>query len=365
MKIPFVSFDVMHDEIKLELNNSFKEVLNSNWYIRGENVRQFENEFSKYCKAEHAIGCGNGLDALILILKAYGIGRNDEVIVPANTFIATALAVSYTGAKVVLVDCDEYYNIDISKISDKITKNTKAIIAVHLYGMPANMDKLSILAKDNNLILIEDAAQAHGAIYKGKKIGSIGDAAAFSFYPGKNLGALGDGGAVVTNDKDIAKKVKILSNYGSEIKYSHKFKGLNSRLDEMQAAFLRIKLNKLEDWNEFRKRVANIYLKKIKNSNVILPKLNKDSSSVWHLFVIRTSKRDELREYLTNKGIETAIHYPIPIHKQEAYIEYSNQIGSYPNSEKFADEMLSLPLYYGIKDEEIDYICNKINEWKF
>lgn len=364
MKIPFVSFEKMHSEVENELRLAFNQVIASNWFIRGSNSDKFEAEFAEYCGAKYSVGCGNGLDALLLILKAYGIGRGDEVILPANTFIATALAVSYVGATPILIDCDEFYNIDCSKVNDEITERTKAIIAVHLYGMPADMDELSIIAKKNNLILIEDAAQAHGAIYKNKKVGTLGDAAAFSFYPGKNLGALGDGGAIVTNNEELALKIKTISNYGSELKYHHKYKGINSRLDELQAAFLSEKLKRLDTWNEHRNYVAKKYIEGIKNCNIIIPKVDENKKSAWHLFVIRTKYRDSLKVYMKKNGIETAIHYPIPVHMQEAYSEYKKQYGKYKNAEQFSMEILSLPIYYGITDKEINYVCSIINKWK-
>ena len=292
MKIPFVSFEKMHSEMKEELKEAFENVINSNWFIKGIQLSEFEKEFAEYCDSKFCVGCGNGLDALMLILRAYDIGDGDEVIVPANTFIATALAVSYVGAKPILVDNNELYNIDYTKIEEKITNKTKAIIAVHLYGMPADMDEINNIANKHNLIVIEDAAQGHGALYKGKKVGSLGDAAAFSFYPGKNLGALGDGGAVVTNNEEVAKKINTLGSYGSNKKYHHELKGVNSRLDEIQASFLRKKLVKLDKWNKDRERIALYYLNNIKNDKIILPKVEEDMKSSWHLFVIRVDERE-------------------------------------------------------------------------
>lgn len=364
MRVPFVSFDAMHNEIKGDLKETFDKVLDSNWFIKGKEVDQFDSEFADYCEAEYCIGCGNGLDALMLILKAYNISEEDEVIVPANTFIATALAVSYVGAKPILVDCNSFYNLDCNLLEEKITERTKAIIAVHLYGQPAEMDKINEIAKRHSLIVIEDAAQAHGALYKGKKVGTLGDAAAFSFYPGKNLGALGDGGAVVTNSKTIADKVRTMANYGSEKKYYHKYKGVNSRLDEMQAAFLRVKLRELNKWNEKRKEIANNYIKNINNPLIKLPEINEGTNPVWHLFVIRTEYRDELQQFLKDNGIDTVIHYPIPVHLHEAYEELGLKKGSYKLAEKYSDEILSLPVWYGMSNEEIKFVCNKLNEWK-
>ncbi|WP_278600624.1 DegT/DnrJ/EryC1/StrS family aminotransferase [Clostridium tertium] len=362
MRIPFASFEKMHIEIKEELKDAFENVINSNWFIKGKELSEFENEFANYCDSKFCIGCGNGLDALMLILRAYDIGEGDEVIVPANTFIATALAVSYVGATPILVDNNELYNIDYTKIEEKITNNTKAIIAVHLYGMPADMDKINDIAKKYNLIVIEDAAQGHGALYKGKKVGSLGDAAAFSFYPGKNLGALGDGGAVVTNNEEVAKKVSTLGSYGSNKKYHHSLKGVNSRLDEIQAAFLRKKLKKLDKWNEDRERVANYYLNNINNDKVILPKITDNTKSSWHLFVIRVDERDRFLEYLKENEIEALIHYPISINNQEAYKEMKGE--RFEVAEKYAEQIVSLPLWYGMTEDMLRYVCDKVNQWK-
>lgn len=362
MRVPFVSFEKMHDEIKEEMRYAFNNVLESNWFIRGKNVEEFEKEFANFCDSKYCIGCGNGLDALMLILRGFDIGEGDEVIVPANTFIATALAVSYVGAKPILVDNDEMYNIDCSLIEGRITEKTKAIIAVHLYGMPADMDKINEIAKRNNLIVIEDAAQAHGATYNGKKIGSLSHAAAFSFYPGKNLGALGDGGAVVTNNKQLAEKIKTIASYGSSIKYHHQFKGVNSRLDEMQAAFLRVKLQRLGEWNEDRERIVEFYLNNILNKKVILPLLDDRCKSAWHLFVIRVEERDKFIEYLKENNIEALIHYPIPVNKQEAYSELNDEY--YERAEQYSKNIVSLPLWYGMDNEQLQYVCDVINAWK-
>lgn len=361
MRVPFVSFEKMHSEMKEELKDAFENVINSNWFIKGIQLSEFEKEFAKYCDSKFCIGCGNGLDALMLILRAYDIGEGDEVIVPANTFIATALAVSYVGAKPILVDNNELYNIDYTKIEEKITNKTKAIIAVHLYGMPADMDEINNIAKKHNLIVIEDAAQGHGAIYKGKKVGSLGDAAAFSFYPGKNLGALGDGGAVVTNNEEVSKKISTLGSYGSNKKYHHELKGVNSRLDEMQAAFLRKKLARLDKWNNDRERIALYYLNNIKNEKIILPKEKQDMKSSWHLFVIRVNDRERFLEYLKEEGIEALIHYPITVNKQDAYKELNDD--KYEVAEKYSKEIVSLPIWYGMSNEMLKYICDKINKW--
>ncbi|WP_040213564.1 DegT/DnrJ/EryC1/StrS family aminotransferase [Clostridium polynesiense] len=364
MKIPFLNFQYMHEPIKEEIVSKFTEVYNKSWFILGEEVKNFEKEFSSFCSADNCIGCGNGLDALYIILKSFQIGNGDEVIIPSNTYIATALAVSYTGATPIFVEPDiNTYNINPELIESAITNKTKAIIAVHLYGQPADMDLINKIAKKYNLKVIEDAAQAHGAVYKDKRVGNLSDAAGFSFYPGKNLGALGDGGAVVTKDSELALKIRQFGNYGSDKKYSHIFKGNNSRLDEIQAAFLSIKLKYLELWNDERKRVAKRYLEEIKNEHIILPYVPENVNPVWHIFAIRSTKRNELQNYLKEKGIETLIHYPIAIHLQPAYKELGFKRGSFPISEKLSDEVLSIPMWPGMKDEEIQYIIDVLNLW--
>ena len=365
MQISFSSFDAMHNEIKEEVVEKFKEVYEKNWYIQGQEVELFEKEFAEYCGAKYCVGCGNGLDALFLILKAYGIGLGDEVIVPSNTYIATALAVSYTGAKPVFVEPElETYNIDPERIEEKITDRTKAIMAVHLYGKPAKMDKIKAIAKQHGLRLIEDAAQAHGAEYKGKRVGSLGDAAGFSFYPGKNLGALGDAGAVVTDDKSLADKVRALGNYGSDYKYHHIYQGHNSRLDELQAAFLRIKLRNLERWTVDRRNTAKLYEQQIKHSDIILPPESEGEKHVYHIFAIRSNRRDELETYLNEKGIGTNKHYPIPMHLQGAYKELGMKKGDLPLAEEISATQLSIPMYYGMTPEEISYVIDTINQFQ-
>ena len=365
MNIPFVSFEAMHNEIKDEVLDTFKRVYEKNWFIQGEECAAFEREFAEYCGAKYAVGCGNGLDALYLILRAYGIGEGDEVIVPSNTYIATALAVSYTGAKPVFVEpCMKCYNISPERIEEKITDRTKAIMAVHLYGQPAEMDSIRAIADKYDLKVIEDSAQSHGATYKGKKTGSLGDAAGFSFYPGKNLGALGDGGAVVTNDKELADKVRALGNYGSDYKYHHIYKGNNSRLDEVQAAILRIKLKNLDRWNKDRMQTAVRFTEGINNPEIILPKIREGSTHVFHIYAIRCERRDELESYLAEKGIGTNKHYPIPMHLQGAYSELGIPEGALPRAEEISKTELSLPMYYGMKDEEIDYIIDMINKFR-
>lgn len=364
MKIPFLKLEPMHTEIRNEILSAFEKIYDKNLFILGDSVAAFEREFAKYCNVAYCISCGNGLDALSIILRGYDIGEGDEVIVPSNTYIATALAVSYTGAKVVFVEPDiKTFNIDVNKIQAAITSRTKAVIAVHLYGRPAEADKIKILCKKYGLKLIEDAAQAHGAIYKGKRTGNLGDAAGFSFYPGKNLGALGDGGAILTNDITLAKKVEAIRNYGSKIKYHNEYKGVNSRLDEMQAEFLRIKLKYLDKWNADRQRTVNLYLEKINNDKIILPYIDSAQESIWHVFAIRTEFRDELQNYLNANEISTLIHYPIPIHLQKAYIDLGYKPEDFPIAETLSNTELSLPLWYGMSKNEINYIINTLNKW--
>lgn len=365
MKIPFVDFNPMHNEIKEEMNLIFNKIYDNNWFVLGENVEKFERDFADYCKAKYAIGCGNGLDALYLILRGYDIGEGDEVIVPSNTFIATALAVSYTKAKVVLVEPDiNTYNIDPKKVEKYINEKTKAIIAVHLYGRCADMKELKKISDKYNLKLIEDAAQAHGCVYEGKKVGSIGDAAGFSFYPGKNLGALGDAGAVVTNDEDLMKKIKALRNYGSSKKYKHDYQGVNSRLDELQAGFLNTKLKYLDKYNLQRQKIAKYYLENISNKEIVLPNVNNVEESVWHLFVIRSNKRDELQNHLFKYNIETLIHYPKAIHMQKSYYNLNLKESDYQIAKDLSETVLSLPIWYGMTEEELKYVVEYINKFK-
>lgn len=365
MKIPFVSFKPMEKELDKELRNAFERVYTRSWYIEGQEDKNFEKAFAEFCGVKYCVGVGNGLDALMLALKALQIGPNDEVIVPSNTYIATALAVTYVGAKLVFVEPDiRTFNIDPSKIKEAITPNTKAIMPVHLYGQPCDMEPIMDIAKKHNLYVIEDCAQAHGATYKGKTIGSFGTAAGFSFYPGKNLGALGDAGATVTNSAEVAEKVRALGNYGSDYKYHHILKGNNSRLDEMQAAFLGAKLPHLEKMNEERRRIAKKYLEGIKNSEIILPYVIDDVIPVWHIFAIRCQRRDELESYLKENGIGTNKHYPIPMHLQECYKDLGYKKGDFPIAEEISETELSLPMYYGMTDEEIQYVIEKINNFK-
>ena len=365
MNVPFVSFLPMERELDCELRQAFERVFERSWYIEGEEDKAFEKAFAEYCGIKYCVGVGNGLDALFLALKALGIKEGDEVIVPSNTYIATALAVTYVGATPVFVEPDiETFNIDPLKIEDAITKKTKAIMPVHLYGQPCDMDKIMEIAQKYNLYVVEDCAQAHGATYKDKKVGTFGNAAGFSFYPGKNLGALGDAGATITNCEEIANKVRALGNYGSDYKYHHILQGNNSRLDELQAAFLSVKLPHLDRMNEERKRIAQRYIEGINNREVILPFVPQYANPVWHIFALRCDRRNELEQYLKENGIGINKHYPIPIHLQECYKELGYKEGDYPIAEKISATQISLPMYYGMSTDEIDYVIDKINCFK-
>lgn len=344
--IQFLDFGAMHAELRPRLDAAYARVVDSNWLILGNEVKAFESEFAAYCGAKHCIAVANGLDALFITLKAMGIGAGDEVIVPSNTYIATWLAVSYAGAKPVPVEPDpRTYNIDPARIEAAITPATKAIMPVHLYGQPADMDPIVAIAQRHGLKVVEDAAQAHGARYKGRRTGSLGDAAGFSFYPGKNLGALGDGGAVVTNDDELADKLRVLRNYGSREKYHNEVKGYNSRLDELQAAFLREKLTVLDDWNARRTAIAKQYLDGLGHCGLVLPFVPDWAEPAWHLFVVRHSKRDELQKLLFDRGVGTAIHYPIAPHQQPAYAEFAQMGPTLPLAEAIHREVLSLPMW--------------------
>lgn len=355
----------MEREIDADLRNAFERVYKRSWYIGGIEDKEFEKAFAQYCDTEYCVGTGNGLDSLMLSLKALEIGQGDEVIVPSNTYIATALAVTYVGARPVFVEPDiRTFNINHTLIEAAITEKTKAIMPVHLYGQSCDMEPIMEIAKKYNLFVIEDCAQAHGAIYKGKKVGSFGDAAGFSFYPGKNLGALGDAGAAVTSDKAVAEKIRALGNYGSDYKYHHIYKGNNSRLDEMQAAFLSAKLPHLDKINEERRRVANRYLNEITNSDIILPYVEGNCIPVWHIFGIRCKKRDKLEVFLNERGIGTNKHYPIPMHLQECYKDLGYKKGDFPIAEEISETQLSIPMYYGMSDEEIQYVIDSINDFE-
>lgn len=364
MKIPFVSFLPMERELDKELRAAFDRVFASSWYIEGKEDEAFEKAFAEYCGTKYCIGVGNGLDALVMILKAMEIGEGDEVIVPSNTYIATALAVTYAGATPVFVEPDiRTFNIDPAKIEAAITAKTKAIMPVHLYGQPCDMDPVMAIAKKYSLKVIEDCAQAHGATYKGQKISTFGVAAGFSFYPGKNLGALGDAGAVVTNDEALAQKVRALGNYGSDYKYHHIYKGNNSRLDELQAAFLSAKLPILDRMNAERRRIAGRYLSETNNPKIKLPYVPDYAEPVWHIFGIRCDERERLEEHLKKAEIMTNKHYPIPMHLQECYKDLGFNEGDYPIAEEISRTELSIPMYYGMTDEEISYVVDALNSF--
>ena len=366
MYIPFADFRQMHAEIRAELDRAYSQVMDSSMFIRGPECEAFERSFARFCNREYCVGVATGLDAIYLILRAMGIKTGDEVIVPSNTFIATALAVSYCGATPVFVEPDiSTYNICPDFIEAKITPKTKAVIAVHLQGRAADMDAINAIAKKHSLKVIEDCAQAHGAHYKGRIVGSLSDAAAFSFYPGKNLGALGDGGCVVTNDKTLAEKVCALGNYGSDYKYHHIYQGTNSRLDELQAAFLNVKLPYLEKWNAARREIAAKYFSGISNPCIVLPeRTSTDYEHIYHVFVIRCVARDALEQHLNENGIKTVKHYPIPIHMQKAYELLHIPEGSLPVAEEISQTVLSIPMYYGMTDEQVDYIVRCLNDFK-
>ncbi|MFN3926852.1 MAG: DegT/DnrJ/EryC1/StrS family aminotransferase [Pseudanabaenaceae cyanobacterium] len=358
--IPFLDIKSQNLEVKEELDQAYERVINSGSYILGHEVEAFEHEFANYCGTKYCIGVGSGLDALFLILKAIGVGVGDEVIVPAHTYIATWLAVSRTGATIVPIDADPYtYNIDPNLIEESITERTKAIIVVHLYGQVVDMGIINEVANKHHLMVIEDAAQAHGAVYAQKKVGSLGIAAGFSFYPTKNLGAIGDAGAVTTNDSKLAEKVKLLRNYGSRVKYQNELQGYNSRLDELQASFLRVKLSKLDKWNHRRKDIAKKYNEVLSCTQLHLHQVH--NNSVWHLFVVRSLHRESIMTDLQAKGINTMIHYPIPPHLSDAY--FNSELVRLPTSglpvtEAISKQIFSLPLYPQMTDAMVDFVVN-------
>lgn len=365
MKIPFVTFLPLEQELDKGLRAAFERVYTRSWYIEGVEDEAFEIAFANYCGVNYCVGVGNGLDSLMLSLKALEIGKGDEVIVPSNTYIATALAVTYVGATPVFVEPDiNTFNIDSSKIEEAITKRTKAIMPVHLYGQACDMEPIMQISERYKLYVVEDCAQAHGATYRGRKVGSFGDVSGFSFYPGKNLGALGDAGAAVTNNKRVADKIRALGNYGCDYKYHHIYQGNNSRLDEMQAAFLMAKLPILDKVNKNRRTTAEKYLDGITNPEIVLPCIIPGAEPVWHIFGIRCTRRDDLESYLNRKGIGTNKHYPIPIHLQQAYKELGFKKGDYPIAEEISATELSLPMYYGMTDEEIQYVIDSLNEFR-
>lgn len=364
-KIPFLDLKAPYEELRSELDDAYRRVMESGWYILGEEVEAFERDFARYCGVKHCVGVANGLDALHLILRAYNIGAGDEVIVPANTYIATWLAVSYAGAVPVPVEpVDATYNIDPQRIVHAITPRTKAILVVHLYGQPADMEPIHDVARQFNLRVIEDAAQAQGAVYKGRKAGALGDAAGWSFYPGKNLGAYGDAGGVTTDDDELADRVRVLRNYGSRIKYVNEVQGFNSRLDPLQSAFLGVKLKYLDEWNQRRKILARCYMEELCDvPGLILPHVPEGMDPAWHLFVIRHPMRDALQKHLQNEGIGTLIHYPIPPHLSDAYRGMGLVEGTFPITEAIHREVLSLPIGPHASPADIEHVIDAIHSF--
>lgn len=360
--IKFLDLKKINNRYREEIDSRIKNILDKGWYLQGEENENFTKNFANFCGTKFALGVANGLDALNLIIKAYGFGNGDEIIVPANTYIATILAISENGCIPILVEPDiKTYNINPDSIEEKITSKTKAIMVVHLYGQAVQMKKIWKIAKKYNLKIIEDSAQAHGAIYQENRTGNLGDASGFSFYPGKNLGCIGDGGAVTTNDEELFNKIKAIANYGSDRKYHHIYKGVNSRLDEIQAAVLDIKLKHLDSDNNKRREISKYYRENIKNSKIILPETYDEKSHVWHIFAVRTHNRDEFQKYLTEKGIQTIIHYPTPPHKQGAYKEWNNL--SFPITEEIHNTILSLPISPVMTDSEIEKVVEVVNEY--
>jgi dTDP-4-amino-4,6-dideoxygalactose transaminase len=353
-EVPFLDVGQTYFEIKDELDAAYQRVMNSGWYILGEEVNAFEEEFAAYCGVKHCVGVGNGLEALQLILRGYGIGTGDEVIVPANTYIATWLAVSNAGAKVVPVEPVEgTYNLDPSRIESAVTPRTKAILPVHLYGQPADLDPINSIARRRGLKVIEDAAQAHGARYRERRAGNLGDAAGWSFYPTKNLGAYGDAGAVTTNDDQLAGQIRLLRNYGSKKKYYNEERGINSRLDELQAALLRVRLKRLDEWNTRRARIAARYLEELSGSELTLPAICDGAAPAWHLFVVRSRQRDKLQTHLKSRGVNALVHYPVPPHLQKAYAGVELSAEAFPISDAIHRQVLSLPMGPHLKDPDV------------
>lgn len=363
-QVPFLNLGRQYTQIQKEVHHEWDQVLAQTAFAGGPFVTRFEEAFASYCQAGYAAGVNTGTSALHLAMLALGIGPGDEVIIPANTFVATAWGVSYCGATPVFVDCDEYHNLDPTAAEAAITKKTKAIAGVHLYGQPCKLDELKTIAERHQIHLIEDAAQAHGALYKGRRVGSIGDISAFSFYPGKNLGAYGEGGGITTNRKDWIEHIYRLRNHGSEQRYYHDEIGYNMRMDGLQAAVLEIKLKHLDQWNDERRQVANTYLTGITNAAVSLPKVLADTVPVWHLFVVQTADRDGLMKHLQTKGVQSALHYPVPCHLQKAYAFLGYQKGDLPGSEELAATCVSLPMFAELTQEERERVIDAVNSYK-
>jgi len=361
--VKFLDLHKINERYRVGIDEAIKRVLDSGWYLLGKEDETFEKNFAQYCGVKHAIGVANGLDALRIIIKAYGFGAGDEIIVPANTYIASILAISQNDCTPILVEPDiNTYNINPDLIEEKITPKTKAIMVVHLYGQSVEMEKIWAIAKKRDLKIIEDCAQAHGAVYQGRRVGNCGDAGGFSFYPGKNLGCLGDGGAITTNDDELAKKIRALRNYGSHVKYQNLYQGFNSRLDEIQAAVLDVKLKGLDEDNEKRRKIAQYYLENIKNPKITLPQIKDLTSHVWHVFAVRVENREDFQKHLAGNDIQTLIHYPIPPHKQEAYPEWNNL--SYPITEKIHREIVSIPVSPVMTEEEAAKVVEVVNRFR-
>lgn len=363
MKVNFNQLDRGYLKFKTEYDRAAIETLESGWYILGSRGDKFESEFSNFLGSKHCVGLNSGLDALILAFRALGIGKGDEVIVPANTYIASMLGITENGAMPVFVEPDAYYNLDSTKIEEKITNKTKAILVVHLYGQAADMVNIRSIADKHNLYLVEDCAQSHGAHCSDRMTGTWGDIGCFSFYPTKNIGAFGDSGAIVTDDVKLYEKMKMLRNYGSKIKYQNEILGVNSRLDEIQAALLSVKLRHYDELRKERANIADKYLNGIKNKKIKLPSIKEGSEHVWHLFIVESDQREKFQNYLLEKGIATQIHYPIPPHLANAYNYLGYKQGDFPITEKYASQILSLPLYEGMTSEEIKYVVDIINEY--
>jgi dTDP-4-amino-4,6-dideoxygalactose transaminase len=363
MKVPFVDLWAQYQSIKHEIDTAVDAVIKSSAFIGGQYVKQFEGKFAAYCGAKYCVGVGNGTDSIYIVLRALGIGPGDEVITVANSFIATSEAITMTGARVVFVDCDpQTYNIDCKKVPAAITPRTKAIVPVHLYGQPSDMKTLNAIAREHNLCVVEDAAQAHGAEYDGCRAGTLGSASCFSFYPGKNLGAYGDGGAIVTDDESLADRCRMIANHGRLKKYDHEFEGVNSRLDGLQAAILSVKLKHLDDWTQ--KRIANAALYKdlLSNSGVICPFEAPNVKHVYHLFVIQVPRREAIQKYLNAKGIATGIHYPIPLPNLMAYRYLGHNQNDFPNATELSTKILSLPMFAELAREQIEYVCAELKQ---
>ncbi len=361
MKIPFVDLKAQYNSIKSEIDRVISDVIEEGAFVGGRYVKTFEQNFADYVGTKHCIGVGNGTDALFVALKALGVGKGDEVITAANSFIATSEAITMTGARVVFVDCDKNtYNIDVNLIEKSIVKRTKAIVPVHLYGQSADMDGILALAKKNSLFVVEDAAQAHGAKYKDKNVGTFGDCACFSFFPGKNLGAYGDGGAVVTNDDGLAKKIRMFANHGRVEKYNHEFEGINSRLDGLQAAILNVKLSHLDKWNKRRQVIAEVYNEELRD--IVVTPFACNGQHVYHLYVIRVKNRDRIKDFLADNGVSTGIHYPVPLPFLKAYAYLGHEPEDFSVSFVCKDQLLSLPIYGDMTDEQVNYVIDQLKQ---